>query len=482
MFLNARIDSAKAAAKAFVDLFEDQHRVGLISFATDVTLDKGLTYMNSAGKAALKAAIDSIEAGGWTNVGDAVRAANHELQTYGRGSRGVEALLSDGLPNRPLGLPYPPGPVGYAITAADTARILGIPIYTIGLALSIQEGIDLLQTMADITGAIYYDSPTPNELRDIFQEIGGEVLCQAGRDLTVIEVLQNTFSIDGIFTIPPASILVNPIIGTTLQWNLEELFVGDVWTVSFGITSAQTGTSLPVDVSGSSKVTYMRNGDQMEEPFPQAFVTVNPCEAPPEGPMLEATKTDYLYGDKDGNGMPSPGDTLKYVVEITNMGDVTALGVTFVDTLDPEVHLIVGSVSSSQGSIVMGNEKVHHVSSPGRVCLLGEHSDWAAEYSIHKGHCLGVGTDQCIKAEVRPSDGFHVESLIPDERGRPSGRTRKNSWTAYIKWTAEIIRSIHCWHLMIQRPCSISWPRPKARGSNDESPTTSPNSGGLKSN
>jgi len=81
----------------------------------------------------------------------------------------------------------------------------------------------------------------------------------------------------------------------------------------------------------------------------------------------------------------------------------------------------------------MGDERVHDISSPGRVCLFGEHSDWAAEYNIHKGHCLVVGTDQCIKAVVRPSDGFHVESLIPDERGRPSGRTRKMS----SPWKAE---------------------------------------------
>lgn len=494
MLTNARIDSAKAAAKAFVDLFRNQDRVGLISFATDVILDKGLTYMNTTGKAELKAAIDSIRAEGWTNIGDAVRMANHELQDHGRENRAwVEILLSDGLPNRPLGLPNPPGPVGYAIMAADSARLMDIPLYTIGLALTIQEGVILLQSMADTTGAIYYDSPTPDELRDIFQEIGGEVLCQAGTDITVTEILRNIFSVDGVFTVSPISIDVNPVIGTTLRWTVDEIYVGDVWTVSFDIRSAETGALLPVDVAGSSKVTYTRNGDQLETPFPQAYVTVNPCQVPllnclktdifsgidiphagdtllyrvdvfnqgilpvtnlfyddtpdpystllvgsvsttlgtvilgnnpgdnsvsvslgtlspaqeatinfqvviddplppgitflsnqgflsgteldpvpsddpdtPQlddptityltvGPILEATKTDHLFGDKDGNGLPSPGDTLKYDVEIINMGGATAHGVTFTDTLDPEVLLVVGSVSSSQGSVVIGN-------------------------------------------------------------------------------------------------------------------------------
>ena len=50
------------------------------------------------------------------------------------------------------------------------------------------------------------------------------------------------------------------------------------------------------------------------------------------------------------------------------------------------------------------------VSSPGRLCLFGEHSDWAAEYGISKGHCIVVGTDQSIRAEVRLSEAFRIEN------------------------------------------------------------------------
>lgn len=74
-----------------------------------------------------------------------------------------------------------------------------------------------------------------------------------------------------------------------------------------------------------------------------------------------------------------------------------------------------------------GDGPVVQISSPGRLCLFGEHSDWAAEYGIHPGHCIVVGTDQAMKAIVRPSDAFSVETLIPDEWGRPSGRTRQMS-------------------------------------------------------
>jgi len=67
------------------------------------------------------------------------------------------------------------------------------------------------------------------------------------------------------------------------------------------------------------------------------------------------------------------------------------------------------------------------ISTPGRLCLFGEHSDWAAEYGIHKGYCIVTGTDQKLAAVVGPSDSFVVETQLPDELGRPSGRTRQMS-------------------------------------------------------
>ncbi|MHC4561985.1 MAG: mevalonate kinase family protein [Planctomycetota bacterium] len=62
---------------------------------------------------------------------------------------------------------------------------------------------------------------------------------------------------------------------------------------------------------------------------------------------------------------------------------------------------------------------------PGRLCLFGEHSDWAAEYGLHRGYCLIIGTDQGVSARARRCDRFVVESPVPDDLGRPSGRSRR---------------------------------------------------------
>ena len=64
---------------------------------------------------------------------------------------------------------------------------------------------------------------------------------------------------------------------------------------------------------------------------------------------------------------------------------------------------------------------------PGRLCLFGEHSDWAGRYrtadpSLRPGFCLVAGTDQELRAEARRAGGFEIESLLPD--GRRAGPLR----------------------------------------------------------
>ena len=61
----------------------------------------------------------------------------------------------------------------------------------------------------------------------------------------------------------------------------------------------------------------------------------------------------------------------------------------------------------------------------GRLCLFGEHSDWAADYALHNGYCLVIGTDQNMKASVQASDQFSIETQLPDSYGRVSGRYRR---------------------------------------------------------
>ena len=71
--------------------------------------------------------------------------------------------------------------------------------------------------------------------------------------------------------------------------------------------------------------------------------------------LLQATKRATLHNDADNNGLISPGDTLRYTIIITNHGSINASGIIFSDTLDSIVTTPAGSVTTSQGTILSGN-------------------------------------------------------------------------------------------------------------------------------
>jgi galactokinase len=56
---------------------------------------------------------------------------------------------------------------------------------------------------------------------------------------------------------------------------------------------------------------------------------------------------------------------------------------------------------------------------PGRLCLFGEHSDWAGAYravdaSLSPGCCLVAGTDQGLHAVASRADAVELASVLPD--------------------------------------------------------------------
>ncbi len=72
---------------------------------------------------------------------------------------------------------------------------------------------------------------------------------------------------------------------------------------------------------------------------------------------------------------------------------------------------------------------------PGRLCLFGEHSDWAGGLGFHGGYCLVTGTEQGLRATVRASDRLVVDTALPEPRGGQATRRR----TLSCLWDAEAV-------------------------------------------
>lgn len=103
---------------------------------------------------------------------------------------------------------------------------------------------------------------------------------------------------------------------------------------------------------------------------------------------------------------------------------------------------------------------------PGRVCLFGEHSDWAGGYrridsSIPMGYCLIVGTDQGIYAKVKSDsnqlvmtstlpDGQHIPMRIDMEEKALLETAKKGGFFSYAAGVAyHVMRNHHVQGLII---------------------------------
>jgi len=99
------------------------------------------------------------------------------------------------------------------------------------------------------------------------------------------------------------------------------------------------------DGDGTNDATQQTDGDTTQ---PGDQPTVIPVTAGPN--FGETTKAVALQIDADGNGVVSPGDTLRYTVVIQNTGDQNATGVTFTDPIPADTTYVMGSVTWITGT------------------------------------------------------------------------------------------------------------------------------------
>ncbi len=141
----------------------------------------------------------------------------------------------------------------------------------------------------------------------------------------------------------PTTITGSLATGYVLTWDAN-------WTINPGGSQTVTFRGLATasaDVSNPNRNVASATGQSLGVTLTaddDAFVDVLRLV---ELPQVGATKADSLFIDADGNLVPSPGDTLKYLIVITNSGNGMAAGAVFTDTPDPNTSLLVGSVDVS---------------------------------------------------------------------------------------------------------------------------------------
>ena len=142
---------------------------------------------------------------------------------------------------------------------------------------------------------------------------------------------------------------------TTVRVELGTVAPADIITVTFDgltadpITKAVAQVENQSTVSGNSITTVDSDDPTTPAADDPTIVPVNALA------QVESTKADLLLLDGNSDGIVNPGDTLRYTVIISSTGNMPANGVIFSDTPDSNTALVVGSVTTTQGSVTMGN-------------------------------------------------------------------------------------------------------------------------------
>ncbi len=176
-----RLDAAKTAAKTFVDLLPSRINLGLVSFSGRVSLRVPPTIDRDA----VKIAIDKLELGESTAIGEAMFEAIDAIETFAEATTAEDddpppariVLLSDGYSN-----------VGREpAEAADAARAAEIPVSTIafgttngtvevdGQSISVPADRATLRAVAETTGGSFHTATSEAELREVYSDIGSQI-------------------------------------------------------------------------------------------------------------------------------------------------------------------------------------------------------------------------------------------------------------------------------------------------------------------
>ena len=148
---------ARQAAQIYIDALEPNDPVAIVTFGTSVKRVLGFT----TDRAALQQELDRLAYGGQTALYDA---------TF----RGIELAMQSSLPRKVVVIVSDGGEYGDVSEhtrdeSIRAATINGVPVYAVGLGWDIDWRF--LEAIAGESNAEFYDSPTPEELSEIYRNL-----------------------------------------------------------------------------------------------------------------------------------------------------------------------------------------------------------------------------------------------------------------------------------------------------------------------
>ncbi len=352
-----KLDAAKAAAKAFVDVADLVHnKIGVVWFH----YHSGLAHPLSRNAGALKQAIDNLQTRDLgTAIGKGIVEATTELTGPHHNPLAYRSmvLMSDGRENV--------WRIEQVLQAAADAKAQGIRIVTIGYGAD-ADG-QLLSEIAS-SPSDYHFAPTGEELKQIYEQLARDI-CPIysppppNTDLTIAKedhpdpVLAGADSLAYTVTVTNAgpAAAERVAVTDTLPFGLYNVHAtssqghahwdgAQVVTASLGTLTSTAYVWVTSDVTCTQK-DVLTNTARATTSTPERDYLNNAVTA-----TTGITRVaDMLVTKIDSRDPVAPGKTYSYAIAITNAGPSSATSVVVSDTLPSEVD-IEGFGASDQGA------------------------------------------------------------------------------------------------------------------------------------
>jgi PKD repeat protein len=222
------LDQAVSAAQRILDRLGAEDRVGLVSFATEATLDARLTPVTDAQR--LRDALAQLTAEGKTALGEGIAVATDELVVSGRtGAALVQILLTDGRSN------FGRDPLAEARNAGNR----GVVIYAVGIGRFVNR--DGLTQIAEETGGRFF--PAFNDaIVDQILRVDVPLNEPVARELEIVETLSQGINFEEALENTPTRVTRNSDGTTTLVWQRSSLRAGEVWIIRYTVSGSREGS------------------------------------------------------------------------------------------------------------------------------------------------------------------------------------------------------------------------------------------------
>ncbi|HVU14688.1 MAG TPA: hypothetical protein VHD90_25605 [Phototrophicaceae bacterium] len=269
------LDDAKQAAHAYIQSIRDNDPVAIITFASHVTIVQNYT----TDKNTLNQVIDSLEVAGETALYQGAYEAI-DLAASSPTPRRALILLSDGAEY---------GNISHVDRGAPAqeALVKGVPVYTIGLGYGFDR--TFMQQLSSSTNAHFNESPTPDQLTQIYTSLAAQLRSQYVITLTAPLPLDGTeYSLGLEVTTPQGQASAS----ATLRAPIPVPIVSFA-PINGTLTQATDVTPTILHDDPLKSVTFTVSSQQPVEVTEEPYTfTINPEDYPPGNYTLTAAATD----------------------------------------------------------------------------------------------------------------------------------------------------------------------------------------------